>query len=331
MKKLNRLTLVVAALCIALTSVSLAKDEIPSDIQSLIDARKYDEAIALATEEMEKRKRKAEYPYAIGLCYEKKFNLKKAEELYRKSLDIKDNFLPALYALGKILVVRPDGLEEAKTLFDRGLQKAKKDPEKAMFEDGVGLYYLATEDYVRANKSFRTAQFLDPENCDYPMHLGDANYAKGAFASSITAYNKVLNECDSLNPQVHFRLGKSYLSQKDFTKALEGLGNAIRLDSTYVEAYQLAGKIFILSAMSIQGSDQQTSIDRFTSSIWMFRKFLELAPEEGAEAEYYLAKAFQALRYDDSASIHFEKAINLGYERPDLYLDYYDQRQRNIR
>ena len=313
--------LITTMLLFCFTVSVLASDEIPDDIQKLIDQKKYDEAIKKAEEGMEKRRRSVEYPYAIAFIYEKKHDEKKAEEYYEMALDRKGNHLPSLYHLGKIIVRDTTRLEEAKALFEKGLDKAKKDREKAMFNDGIGLYYLAMGQYSQADKSFRTAEFLDDENCTYPMHLGDANYEKGAYALSILAYNRVLEECDSLNPEVHFRLGKSHLAQKQYTEALEGLGNAIRLDSSYVEAYNLAGKIFILSAMSIGGSDQQKAIERYTNSIWMFRKFIEMSPDEAAEAEYYLAKAFQALRYEDSAAVHFEKAIDLGYERPDLYFD----------
>ncbi len=314
-------TLVTAVLLLCFAFSALADDEIPSDIQELINERKYDEAIQKAEEGMEKRRRSVEYPYAIALIYEKKHNYKKAEEYYQMALDRKGNHLPSLYHLGKIIVRDTTRLEQAKELFERGLDKAKKGHEKAMFHDGLGLYYLARGDYSEADKNFRTAEFLDDENCVYPMHLGDANYEKGAYALSIRAYNRVLKDCDSLNPEVHFRLGKSHLAQKQYTEALERLGDAIRLDSSYTEAYNLAGKIFILSAMSIGGGDRDKAIERYSNSIWMFRKFIELSPEESAEAEYYLARAFQALRYEDSAAVHFEYAMDLGYERPDLYLD----------
>lgn len=314
-------TLVTAVLLLCFAFSALADDDIPDDIQKLINEKKYDEAIKKAEEGMEKRRRSEEYPYAIALIYEKKHNYKKAEEYYQMALDREGNHLPSLYHLGKIIVRDTTRLERAKELFEKGLDKAKEDHEKAMFHDGLGLYYLAKDEYSEADKQFRTAEFLDDESCVYPMHLGDANYEKGAYALSILAYNRVLEECDSLNPEVHFRLGKSHLAQKQYTEALERLGDAIRLDSSYTEAYNLAGKIFILSAMSTSGSDQQKAIERYTNSIWMFRKFIELSPDESAEAEYYLAKAFQALRYEDSAAVHFERAMDLGYERPDLYLD----------
>jgi tetratricopeptide (TPR) repeat protein len=161
-----------------------------------------------------------------------------------------------------------------------------------------------------------TASFHDSTNCTYRMHLGDANYEKGAYASAITSYNQVLTDCDSLNPEVHFRLGKSYLSQKRYGEALEGLGNAIRLDSSYVEAYALAGKIFILAALS--SGDQEAAVSQYTNSIWMFRKQIDFGYEVG-EASYYLAKAFRALRYPDSAAVYYEQAIGQGYDKPDLY------------
>jgi len=312
-----RIISIITALLVFLP-ISAKADGVPSDLTQLFEQGKLDEAIKKATEQMEKRKRDADLPYFIGTCYEKMLKNAKAEEFYQKALKIKDKHLPSLYNLGMLVVKDSTRLEEAKGYFERGLSKAKGDKEKAMFEDGLGFYYLYLKDYSQADKKFRTAQFLDPGNCEYSMHLGDANYEKGAFALAITSYTKVLTECDSLNEKLYFRLGKSYVAQREYTKALGDLSNAIRLDSGYVEAYNLAGKIYILAAMS--SKDQQAAVQKYTSSIWMFRKFIGLTDEAG-EAEYYIAKAFQALGYADSAVQHFEAAMTAGYVRGDLALD----------
>jgi tetratricopeptide (TPR) repeat protein len=298
---------------------SVRAEEVPAELQKLYEQGKFETAIQKAMAEMEKYKRSEEYPYFVGTCYEKMLNFKKAEEFYRRALDLKGSHLPTLYRLGKILVQDSTKADEAKAFFEEGLKRAKKNPEKAMFEDGLGLYYLALKNYSEANKKFLTAQFLDPTDCDYPMHLGDANYEKGAYALAITSYNKVLADCDSLNAEVHFRLGRSYLTQKKYSESLQGLGNAIRLDSAYVEAYKLAGKIFILAAMSAQ-NDQALAVENYKNGIWMFRKYIELTDETG-EANYYLAKAYGALGYQDSASAHFNAAVEAGYARTDLLLD----------
>ena len=309
---------VILVAVIVILPVTLDAGKVPSDLNELFKQGKFDEAIEKAQAQMEKRKRAIEFPFFIATCYEKKLDFDKAEEYYKKVLKRKDGHLPTLYNLGKLILRDSTRLDEARDYFERGLKKAKKDNEKAFIEDGLGLYYLAKKEYSKADKHFRTAQFLDPTNCDYPMHLGDANYEKGAYTLAITSYKKVLKECDSLNAQVHFRLGKSYLSQKKYNEALQGLGDAIRLDSAYVEAYNLAGKIFILAAMS--SPDQQAAVKKYTSSIWMFRKQIGFGYKT-AEANYYLAKAFSALRYNDSAAVHFEIAIDEGYTRPDLFLD----------
>ncbi len=316
-----RLIAVALVICLFSASVSISA-EVPPDLAQLYKQGKLDQAIEKAQAEMEKRRRAVEYPYFIATCYEKKLDFAKAEEYYRLALDRKDSDLETLYRYGRLIVQRyPDRLEEARELFEKGLDRAKKDVEKAHFEDGLGLYYLAVKDYTEASKQFQTAKFHDPGNCDYQMHLGDAYYERGVYASAITSYNDVLAECDSLNPEVHFRLGKSYLVQKRYSDALKGLGDAIRLDSSYVEAYNLAGKIFILAALSSE--DQQAALEKYKSSIWMFRKQIEFGYELG-EAHYYLAKAFRALggeEWNDSAAAHYELALREGSDRPDLYIE----------
>ncbi|MCK4657678.1 MAG: tetratricopeptide repeat protein [candidate division Zixibacteria bacterium] len=312
--KLAVIALMMSVLLVTFTNAS----DIPPEIQELYDQGKFDQAIEKAKEQMEKRKRAVEFPYFIATCYEKKLDFERAEEYYTKALDRKGSDLQTLYRLGKIIGKDSTRLEEAKEYFERGLQKARKDEEKALFEDGLGLYYLAKGDYKEANKQFRTAQYHDPTNCDYPMHLGDANYEKGAYASAITSYSTVLAECDSLNPEVHFRLGKSYVSQKKYNEALVGLGNAIRLDSSYVEAYRLRGKILILAALS--SGDQEAALDMYFDAIWTFRRQIDFDYKIG-EASYYLAKAFRALKYPDSAAVHYKHAVEEDYDKPDLYIE----------
>ena len=312
--KLSVIALVTSVLLVTFTNGA----DIPSDLQELYDQGKFDQAIEKAKEQMEKRKRAVELPYFIATCYEKKLDHEKAEEYYAKALDRKGNDLWTLYRFGKLIAKDTTRLEEAKEYFERGLQKARKDEEKALFEDGLGLYYLAKGDYKEANKQFRSAQYHDPANCDYQMHLGDANYEKGAYASAITSYNTVLAECDSLNPEVHFRLGKSYVSQKKYNDALVGLSNAIRLDSSYVEAYNFRGKILILAALS--SSDQEAALNMYFDAIWTFRQQIDFGYKIG-EASYYLAKAFRALKYPDSAAVHYEEAVGQGYDKPDLYIE----------
>ncbi len=301
-----------------LFSAIASAGDITSDMEDLYGTGELDAAIEKALEKLQTKKRSADLRYFIGTCYEKKLDIEKAEEYYREALDKKSGHLMALYRLGKILVADSTKLEEAKGFFEEGLKRSKKDHEEAMFEDGLGLYYLALKEYSQADKKFRTAQFLDEENCDYPMHLGDANYEKGAYALAITSYNKVLSDCDSLNPEVHFRLGVANVAQKKYGEALKSLSNAIRFDSSYVEAYAFRGKINILAALS--AADQEAALTKYGDAIWSFRKQIEFGYKVG-EANYYLAKAFSALKYNDSASVYFEQAVNEGYTRSDLYLD----------
>jgi tetratricopeptide (TPR) repeat protein len=312
-----RLTLlVIMSLLVAMTTVQAA--DVTSELQELYDTGKLDQAIEKAQQMLERKKRSADLRYFIGTCYEKKLDFDKAEEFYLEALDRSSGHLPTLYRLGKLLVKDSTRLEEAKGYFDEGLKRAKEDHEKAMFEDGLGLYFLAKGEYSQADRKFRTAEYLDPANCDYKMHLGDANYEKGALTLALTSYTDVLNECDSLNPEVHFRIGVANVKQKRYNEALKDFANAIRLDSAYVQAYQYYGKINILAALASE--DQQGALDLYRSAYWSFRKQIEFGYDV-PEAYYYLAKVYSALGHSDSAATYFQNAVDAGYDRSDLYSD----------
>lgn len=311
--RMKKMALLILTALILLSS-SLFSKSIPDNIQEAFDQRHYDEAIQLTEVALKKDKRNADLFYLMGRCYLKKRNLEKAEEAFIEALSKNSKFYEARYDLGR-LQLEMGKLEEARKTFEEGLKKVKKDNEIAIFEDGLGLYYLALKDFSNADIQFRKAQLKDAENLIYVMHQGDASYEQGSYAVALGAYNKVV-VVDSMNPEIHFRISRCKLMQKDFAGALAAIDKTLELDSSYTDAYLMAGNIYTLYAATQKNNVEQTQ-GLLSNSIALYNKYLDMTGDSGI-ANYYRGKAYYALNDFENAANDFESAQRMGLDKEDL-------------
>jgi len=310
--RMNRLALFAIILTLLFTSQIFALD-VPGDVQTAYDNKMYDEAIQKIQKALERDKRNEDLYYLLGKSYEKKRQFEDAIEALDRAVQISSKFHEARYDLGK-LYLRTDQLEKAKKEFEEGLKKTKEGPEKALFEDGMGLYYLETEDYTDADIQFRKAQINDPDNIDYVMHQGDASYEQGIYAVALSAYKRALSE-DSTNAELHYRLSKCYLQQKQFQKSMEHIQKTIELDSTYYDAYIDAGNIFTLYGNS--QADEQQRIGLLSNAIQYYDLYLSHTGDSGI-ANYWRGRAYYIFNDFEKAVNDFEAALRIGVDKDDL-------------
>ncbi len=310
--RMNRLALFVAILTLLFTAQIFALD-VPSDVQAAYDNKMYDEAIQKIQKALERDKRNEDLYYLLGKSYEKKRQIDEAIEALDRAVEISSKFHQARYDLGK-LYLRTDQLDKAKKEFEEGLKKTKEGPERALFEDGMGLYYLAAEDYTQADIQFRKAQINDPDNITYVMHQGDASYEQGIYAVALNAYKRALSD-DSTNAELHYRLSKCYLQQKQFQQALEHIERTIQLDSSYYDAYIDAGNIFTLYGNT--QTDPERRIALLSNAINFYDMYLSQTGDSGI-ANYWRGRAYFIFNDFEKAVNDFEAALRIGVEKDDL-------------
>ncbi|MBD3216747.1 MAG: tetratricopeptide repeat protein [candidate division Zixibacteria bacterium] len=288
--------------------------EVPSDIQQAYDAGNYDQAIQKIDKALERDKRNEELYYMKGLSLLAKHDTTNAIEDLEKAVRYDSKFHEARYLLGK-LYLETNRLEEAKEEFEDGLDKAKDKKDIALFEDGLGLYHLSDSNFTDADIQFRKAQINDPDNMTYVMHQGDASFGQEIYAVALNAYRKALAS-DSLNPELHFRIAKCYLNQKQFREALESIEKALALDSSYLDGYIMGGDIFTLYGVQQSGNPEaQQSL--LTNAIFYYTKYLEMSGDSG-RANYYRGKAYFTFNDFEKAVDDFETALRQGYEKEDI-------------
>jgi tetratricopeptide (TPR) repeat protein len=167
--------------------------------QKLMAAGKYDEAIVKITQAIEKDAGSFILYYNRAVCCEKKGDKEKAIVDYRKSLELKPDFLLSLSALGKIFAKKGDfakaveyyqkafDLEitdtvalynygaclinlgnsgEAKSVFEKLISL---DPNYADAFYQLGILYLGLNENAKAKEYFKTFLELDPENENAPV------------------------------------------------------------------------------------------------------------------------------------------------------------------
>jgi tetratricopeptide (TPR) repeat protein len=310
--RMKKAVLLTIALLVLIASQAFSLD-ISKDITEAYENRNYDEAIIKIEAALKKDKRNYELFFMKGKCHLEKHEFDKAEEALKQSVKIKGNFFEARYALGE-LYLHNEQLDEAKKTFEEGLKKAKKDVEKALFEDGLGLYYMAMKDNSNADIQFRKAQIADRENLTYVMHQGDNSYEQGIYAVALNAYKKILPK-DSLNPELHFRISRCYLMQKQFQSALEEINKTLELDSGYTDAYIMSGNIHTLYAATQTDVDLRNQI--LAQAIFLYNKYLDMTGDSGI-ANYYRGKAYFQLNDYQHAVDDFLSSQRLNLEKADL-------------
>ncbi|HEQ98984.1 MAG TPA: tetratricopeptide repeat protein [candidate division Zixibacteria bacterium] len=295
--------------------VEMVVAEVPSDIQQAYDSKNYDDAIQKIEQALKRDKRNEQLYYILGLSYLGKHDTTSAMEAIDNAVRFDSKFHNARYLLGK-LYLETGKLDKARNAFEDGLDKAKDKKDKALFEDGLGLYYLQSGDTTRADIEVRKAQIDDPDNMTYIMHQGDIAFAQGIYSVALNAYKKALAS-DSLNPEVHFRIAKSYLNQRQFREALSSIERALELDSSYLEGYIIGGDIYTLYGVQ-QADNPEAQQSLMSNAIFYYTKYLEMSGDSG-RANYYRGKAYFTFNDFEKALADFETALEQGYEKEDIF------------
>lgn len=172
-----------------------------------IQEEKYDEAMEVFNEFLEKYPEIYQVHLNIGTCYLKKEDLDKAEAEFKLVLDkIKETLgdykqdpqasLRAFTGLGEIYIQKED-FETAQTYFSQALDIS---PEDEVAAYNVGEVFFSHQKIDDAIKYFELAIKIKPAWSKPYMKLGYVHLNKGDFASSLEYFNKFL-EMDPENPE----------------------------------------------------------------------------------------------------------------------------------
>ena len=236
-------------------------------------------------------------------------------EQFDTALQKKAKLYEALYYKGLVYLDR-DEKNQAKKTFDSGIKKAKE--EKALFHDGMGLYYLKTKEYSLADVQFRKASQVGPDLPEFHAHLGDANYFSEIYPLAINEYERAL-EMDTTNLDIYFRLARSYVALGQYAEALNQLSVVLSRDNTYDQAWKQAGKLYTMAGLLANGRDLKEQ--RFKEAIGSYRKYIDLSKDStDGEVFFNLGRSYFNLGGFQQADSAFEYVLAIGDVPKSIYL-----------
>jgi tetratricopeptide (TPR) repeat protein len=319
----KRLTarLFFVALVGVLYQSAVAADEVKLPIMEALNAKDTAKAIELLNQEIQLDKTYHMNYYMLGRIYFNQMHWSRAKEQFSLALDKKSKHYESLYYLG-LCYFKLDQIDSAQTIMDNGRKKAGKDL-RHLFENGYGLIMLQKGNYQEADKAFRQALLDDPNNTEYLINLGDANFYQGIPSLAITYYSKAL-EVDTGSTEVYYHWAEACIEMRDYNCAIEKLRIVLSRDSTYANAWMRAGAIYFKAALSTPTYNERVA--RFKDAIGSYKRYLELSqakPDSSNVRVFFeLAMSYVNLFGFEEAVKYFGDVLSIPMEPRDIYFYY---------
>lgn len=259
-------------------AVSLDPNLLQADMMltlALIQQKKFDEAIAAATQMKDKLKDDPMPINLLGAAYLAKGDQAKAEELWKAALKLKPDYTPAALNLAKLEQIRnnPDGaakqfqqmlerdpknlsaliglaqIEEAKKNYDKmeayliqARDSNPKSPEPALI---LSRLYVQQGRPLRALEVARDAVSSNPDNVQAMQNLGIVQLANDQAASAAGTFRKLMNLVPE-NPDYHQDYARALFKAGDKATAAQEWRNLIKDKPEYWSAYLALAEYDIL-------------------------------------------------------------------------------------
>jgi|GEM_PF-2271963 len=316
MKKIISLHSVVGGvlLCLVAASVVFAGKVNLEPARTALQEGRYREAVDLLVELEKSDRRNNELYRLLGDAYTGLDDIANAEKAYGRAVQLKSGDIDARLKWGDALVALGNTGEAIKVL-EKGLKGARKDPQKAAFNDGIGRALVAAGNCTGAQEYLLRATIQDDANIMYHLHLGDAYFDCQVYSLARIEYQTVLG-ADSGYCLAWYRIGVAQFRDRAFQDALVAFGNAYLCDTTYVPVYYDLALLYVLSARSVSGEKAATY---YQSALYYFERYRAAWPDSN---KVLVAKnvslAYYYLRDYEKAAEELSRAIDIGVDDPEL-------------
>lgn len=226
----------------------------------------------------------------------------------------------------------PDNKDAQTALINGWLAAIRIAPNLANNYVGLGTAYQLRGDFMQAERSYRRALELDPNNLLSQRGLGSLQedrirtqvnlfldravvlQKQGDFDQSLSNYIKALN-LEPTNPDIHYNIGTAFQSKGDFERATKAYLKACELNPEHKEAK--------LALASLQVEQKETQVATAFAQAVSFQQagnyaeaikiYNRIAVDKAADDSlfYNLAVAYQATKDTDKAMENYKKAYAL--------------------
>jgi tetratricopeptide (TPR) repeat protein len=277
-------------------------DELFQEGLADIDANKLDEALAVLQKALEKAPQMVNAQFDIGVVYERRGNLLKAQDAYEVAHRMDASHEPTLLNLGRIY--RLEGkFEKAVALYEEAVKQPGHEYDVQLLNNLTVAYRLA-KNYKQAEASARKVLSRTKDNADAYKNLTLIYYDQGNYklAEFISGNARKLDDKD---PGVYNNLGMIYLKLDQRPQALAQFQKAVSLNDKFAPGHVNIG------AMALTFRDYDTAEKEFSKAV-------SLDPNS-PDAHLYYAFALDGQRGKDpkkgpAAGAEFERVLSL---RPD--------------
>lgn len=232
--------------------------------------------------------------------YHQAGQLEKAQEIYKKILEINPNHSNSLHLSG-VMAYQSGKNDIAANLINRAIQTR---PEESVFYLSLGSVYKAQGRLDEAILSYQKALELNPDYAEAYNNMGNAVKAHGRLDEAILHYKKAL-ELKPDYAEAYNNMGNAVFAQSKLDEAILHYKKAIQLNSNFAMAYYNIGVVF---------KDQ----GRLDEAIWNYQKALQLNPNL-VEVWDNLGVAFSAQNRLVEAVSCYQKALKLNPNYAEAY------------
>ena len=159
--------------------------EIATAAELLRDAGKGPQGLELLNQAITTHPQEPALHFAAGALNERLGNLRRAEELLEKAIELDPEHAPALNYLGYMLADRNRDLSRAESLVRRALAE---DPDNGAYLDSLGWALYRQGRYDEALKALERAADLVAGDGTVREHLGDLYLARGDADKALAAW-----------------------------------------------------------------------------------------------------------------------------------------------
>ncbi len=229
-------------------------------------------------------------------------DLKFAEEMYKKALEIDPNFAIAHTGLSDVYAFQymayydrtTERIAAAKAEAEKALQMDPKLPEA---HRSLGRYYQFTGDNVKAEEAFLKAVEFNPKYAVGYRTIAWLKAMEGNLSEGLTWAKKALQLAPT-DLETLALIGQIHMDSRKFTVALATLQRAIELGPDYGRAYYYLGTVYIKLGVI------ELALENFLQAI----KY-----EGDPNAWHDTGYVHMILKDYDSARARFQEAIEAGH------------------
>lgn len=242
-----------------------------------------------------------EIHYNQGKYYESIKDFKKAYILYKRAIQVDDNYLPAWQSMADLYYLAKDW-EKAFEFYSYILNFDSSNQE---LYSRLGDVYTELGQYTESLKMYQKAWFFDSENINYYLKIASALYACNKVNESIESYLSIIEK----NPdcfQAIYELGIIYYKTGKYAKACEYLERSLELKAFNNEA------LVCLGALYQEIGDYEKSIETYS--------VLERLQPDSALSLHNLSCAYYQIGDFDNSQKKINKLIKFGLANSQSYI-----------